>query len=354
MMSWPYGHFAVGILSGHMPMDLPQLLHILFRGRRQGRQPLNPAMPRRVVVAAKHSFSYPGARPCRRPSPKILQPAGVFTFLGVRGGKKEGKIWRCVLEVLVGRFLVDFWSIFHNCLVLSTRKNRVIYNVFVPLASKKSFWQHAGNCVNTSVFARPGPQNTVNTVIFASRASKPRKYRGFALARSQKHRYLRCFFVPRIWKIAKTPPIWRFLGFAKTVDLTILGGLQKVPTTKITTTTTTGPSSNSYNNNNNNNDDDDADDDEDDDNNNDDNDDKDDNKDNDNDNTNKNKNENEKEDQKQQQQRRQQRQRRRQWRWRQRRCSSQHVMSASSDEIPLSLSLPRPLQASPVCEALQL
>ena len=42
MMSWPYGHFAVGIMSGHMPMDLPQLLHILFRGRRQGRQPLNP------------------------------------------------------------------------------------------------------------------------------------------------------------------------------------------------------------------------------------------------------------------------------------------------------------------------
>ena len=82
------------------------------RGRRQGRQPLNPAMPRRVVWEAKHSFSYPGARPCRRPSPKILQPAGVFTFLGVRGGKKEGKIWRCVLEVLVGRFLVDFWSFF--------------------------------------------------------------------------------------------------------------------------------------------------------------------------------------------------------------------------------------------------
>ena len=62
------------------------------------------------------------------------------------------------------------------------------------------------------------------------------------------------------------PAVWRFWG-----------GLQKVPTTKITTTTTTGPSSNSYNNNNNNNNDDDddaadddddaADDDEDDDNN---------------------------------------------------------------------------------------
>ena len=45
-MSWPYGHFAVGIMigimSGQMHMDLPQLLHIIFRGRRQGRQPLNP------------------------------------------------------------------------------------------------------------------------------------------------------------------------------------------------------------------------------------------------------------------------------------------------------------------------
>ena len=34
-------------------------------------------------------------------------------------------------------------------------------------------------------------------LIFASKGSKPRKYHGFALARSQKHRYLRCFCVPR-------------------------------------------------------------------------------------------------------------------------------------------------------------
>ena len=73
-----------------------------------------------------------------------------------------------------------------------------------------------------------------------------------------------------------------FWGFAKTVALTILGSLQKVPTTKMTTTT--GPSSNSYNKNNNDDDDadDDAADDEDDDNNdNDDSDDSDDNDDND-------------------------------------------------------------------------
>ena len=113
-------------------------------------------------------------------------------------------------------------------------------------------------------------------MIFASRGSKPRKYPGFALARSQKHRYLRCFLFRECEKSRKHPLFDAFWGFAKTVALTILGSLQKVPTTKITTTTTTGPSSNSYNNNNNNNNDDDdaADDDEDDDNNdNDDNDD---------------------------------------------------------------------------------
>ena len=62
-----------------------------------------------------------------------------FHVFRVRVGKKEGKIRRCVLEVLVGRFFVDFGSIFHIFLVLSTCKNLVIYNVFVPLASKKSF-----------------------------------------------------------------------------------------------------------------------------------------------------------------------------------------------------------------------
>ena len=66
-------------------------------------------------------------------------PVPPTSFSGVRGGKKEGKIRRCVLDVLVGHFLVDFWSIVHIFLVLPTGKNPVSYNVFVPLASKKSF-----------------------------------------------------------------------------------------------------------------------------------------------------------------------------------------------------------------------
>ena len=62
-----------------------------------------PSLLRRALAG----LSYPGARPC---------------------------LW----EVLVGRFLVDFWLMFHVFLVLSTRKNRVICDVIVPLASKKS------------------------------------------------------------------------------------------------------------------------------------------------------------------------------------------------------------------------
>ena len=69
---------------------------------------------------------------------KILQGAGVFTFLGVRGGKKEGKFEDAFWRSLLGGFWSLFGGCFHVFLVLSTRKNRVIYNVFVPLASKKS------------------------------------------------------------------------------------------------------------------------------------------------------------------------------------------------------------------------
>ena len=81
---------------------------LFFRGRRQGRQPLNPAMPRRVVREAKHSFSYPGARPCRRPSLKSFSLLGFSRFWGFGVGKKsvkfEDAFWRFLLGV--------FWSIF--------------------------------------------------------------------------------------------------------------------------------------------------------------------------------------------------------------------------------------------------
>ena len=140
------------------------------------------------------------------PFRKSFRVLGFSRFSGFGVGKKrvkfEDAFWRSLLGVfwsIFGPFLVDFWSIFYNFLVLSTRKNRVIYNVFCAFGIQKKLLTTCRKTAQIPVFfARPGPQNTVNTVIFARRGSKPRKYRGFALARSQKHRYLRCFFVPRM------------------------------------------------------------------------------------------------------------------------------------------------------------
>ena len=52
---------------------------------------------------------------------------------------------------------------------------------FCAFGMEKYFLQHAENCVNTNVFARPGPKNIVNTVIFVTRGKTHRKYRGFGL-----------------------------------------------------------------------------------------------------------------------------------------------------------------------------
>ena len=80
------------------------------------RKRLNPAMPRRVVVAAKHSFSYPGARPCRRPSLKSFSLLGFSRFWGFGVGKKmvkfEDAFWRSLLGVfwsIFGQFFIIFW-----------------------------------------------------------------------------------------------------------------------------------------------------------------------------------------------------------------------------------------------------
>ena len=107
-------------------------------------------------------------------------------------------------EAPVWTRLVVFW-----CFSLGVKsQNIVIYNVSGLLAWKKYFLQHAENCVNTSVFARCRPQNTVNTVVFATRSKKHRKYCGFGLARRKKTRYLRRFLLRDT-----SPPNWRFLGF---------------------------------------------------------------------------------------------------------------------------------------------
>ena len=118
------------------------------------------------------------------------------------GRKKEGSIRRCVLEVLVQRSLVDLSRICRLFLVLSTRRNCVVYNVLVPLAFKKRLCQHTGNYVNTSVSAIPGPHNTVNTVILLAEAQNLIKKKLFCAGAESTTSVFTVFFVPRSSAIA--------------------------------------------------------------------------------------------------------------------------------------------------------
>jgi hypothetical protein len=82
--------------------------------------------------------------------------------------------------------LGTFWRMFAVFVVSAKSQNIVIYSVFVPLAWKKYFLQHGAKCVNTTVFARHRPKNTLDTVIFATISKKLRKDRGFFASRAQK------------------------------------------------------------------------------------------------------------------------------------------------------------------------
>ena len=70
----------------------------------------------RPVVVAKHSFSYPGARRCRRPSLKSFSLLGFSRFWGFGVGEKRVKFadafWRSLLGVfwsVFGQFFIIFW-----------------------------------------------------------------------------------------------------------------------------------------------------------------------------------------------------------------------------------------------------
>ena len=78
-------------------------------------------------------------------------PLFFFRFSSLWGsgvGKKDDKIlffWRSFWALFGGLFC-SFW-------MRAKSQNTVMYSVFVPLAWKKNFLQHAENCVNTNVFA---------------------------------------------------------------------------------------------------------------------------------------------------------------------------------------------------------
>lgn len=120
-------------------------------------------------------FNLPLAAALAADPPKILHSGCVFTFLG-RITRIKSKVWQ-----------FHFRHLFGGCLMLFGACQRpVIYRVFVPFSSKTYFLQCDVNCVNTHVFARCCPKNTVNNVVFVTKGKNPRKYRGLGLPGRQK------------------------------------------------------------------------------------------------------------------------------------------------------------------------
>ena len=68
--------------------------------------------------------------------------------------------------------------------------------------------------------ARCCPKNTVNTVVFATRSKKHRKYCGFGLPRQETHRYLRCFFCSESLKKNKNTNYLTIFGHYETGEKT--------------------------------------------------------------------------------------------------------------------------------------
>ena len=100
-------------------------------------------------------------------------PSGRWGFhvFGRSGWEKDCKIRRCVLEVLVGRF----WSIFGGLFMFfwcCPRVKSCNLQCYCAFGIQKKLVTTCWKLLKYQCFARPGPQNTVNTVIFASRGSK--------------------------------------------------------------------------------------------------------------------------------------------------------------------------------------
>ena len=73
--------------------------------------------------------------------------SGFQVYGGLGWEKKTIKF--CSFGGHFGHCLADFCSFWMR----AKSQNTVMYSVFVPLAWKKNFLQHAENCVNTNVFA---------------------------------------------------------------------------------------------------------------------------------------------------------------------------------------------------------
>ena len=140
--------------------------------------------------------------PAADPPPKSFTLLVFSRFWGSGPGKTRLKL----SDVSGSRFLTVLELFFDDFWLLTGSKNIVKYSVFIVFVYGNYILQQGENCVNTSVFAWPRAKNTVNTVIFATKGKKHRKYGGFRLPTCKNHRYLQRFLLQGFQKYAKTPP----------------------------------------------------------------------------------------------------------------------------------------------------
>lgn len=121
-----------------------------------GHQPI-PAMPWQLAMqaaAALQIIAAPAVDPPQNP------------FLGCETRIKPGL---AVKQSLEGPFWALWRILLFSFLVRAKGQNTVICQVFCAFGmGKKTFLQHAENCVTTSVIAGRWPKNIINTVMFAT------------------------------------------------------------------------------------------------------------------------------------------------------------------------------------------
>ena len=117
-----------------------------------------------------------GCAPAADPPPKSFTLLVLSRFWGSGAGKDEAKIIRCFRKSILDRF--------GNSLLRTGSKNIVKYSFVIVFVYGNYILQQGENCVNTSVFARPGAKNIkycdflpkakniVNTIVFGFRHAK--------------------------------------------------------------------------------------------------------------------------------------------------------------------------------------
>ena len=141
-------------------------------------------------------------------------------LLGVKSPPETSKKGACC-QVGVGR--VDSGHFLVDVLFFGARPKKQLHCFCAFGMEIVYFLQRAEERVNTNVFARCCPKNTVNNVVFATSCKKLVNtvvLGCFRLPKCQKHKDLECFLLPEAQKNVKTRAYLTILGHYKIAEKT--------------------------------------------------------------------------------------------------------------------------------------